>query len=75
MCTLPARELPAIARMVEALGSEDRLRLVMVNTAETEDDVFAFLGAVAPGLDTLLDRGTAPSPNAGSRVVCLRRSS
>ena len=32
------------------------LALVMVNTAETEDEVFAFLASVAPALSTLLDK-------------------
>ncbi len=54
-CTPCRRELPAIARLRARLAPE-RLRLVMVNTAETDDDVFAFLAAVAPTLDTLLDR-------------------
>lgn len=54
-CAPCRRELPAIARMAERLVPE-RLRLVMVNTAETDDEVFAFLAAVAPTLDTLLDR-------------------
>lgn len=54
-CAPCRRELPAIARMAEQLAPE-QLRLVMVNTAETDDDVFAFLAAVAPTLDTLLDR-------------------
>lgn len=54
-CAPCRHELPAITRMAEQLVPE-RLRLVMVNTAETDDDAFAFLAAVAPNLDTLLDR-------------------
>jgi thiol-disulfide isomerase/thioredoxin len=48
------RELPAIAAMDKT--KPDTLALVMVNTAETDDEVFAFLSAVAPDLTTLLDR-------------------
>jgi len=48
------RELPAIAAMVKTKPAS--LALVMVNTAETDDEVFAFLSAVAPDLTTLLDR-------------------
>jgi len=32
------------------------LALVMVNTAETDDEGFAFLTSVAPALSTLLDK-------------------
>ncbi|NIR58120.1 MAG: TlpA family protein disulfide reductase [Gammaproteobacteria bacterium] len=49
------RELPAIQRMAQAV-SDTSLELVLVNTAEDTDTVFAFLAAVAPRLDTLLDR-------------------
>ena len=40
------RELPAIAAMAQTKPAA--LALVMVNTAETEDEVFAFLASVAP---------------------------
>ncbi len=53
-CTPCRRELPAIATMVKT--KPESLALVMVNTAETDDEVFAFLSAVAPELTTLLDR-------------------
>ncbi len=49
------KELPSIQRMAEQLVP-DTLRLVMVNTAETEDEVFAFLSIVAPDLTSLMDR-------------------
>jgi cytochrome c biogenesis protein CcmG, thiol:disulfide interchange protein DsbE len=49
------REMPAISRMAKELVSE-RLRLVMVNTAETDDEVFAFLAIHAPDLTSLMDR-------------------
>lgn len=48
------RELPAIAAMVQTKPAA--LALVMVNTAETDDEVFAFLASVAPTLSTLLDK-------------------
>ena len=48
------RELPAIAAMAQTKPAA--LALVMVNTAETEDEVFAFLASVAPALSTLLDK-------------------
>ncbi len=51
----PCREeMPAIQRMAENL-SDTPLAVVLVNTAETEDTVFSFLGIVAPALNTLLD--------------------
>ena len=48
------RELPAIAAMAQTKPAA--LALVMVNTAETEDEVFVFLSSVAPVLSTLLDK-------------------
>lgn len=52
------REMPTLQRM-RARISPDRIRLVLVNTAETDDDVFAFMAVVAPDLDSLLDRDGA----------------
>lgn len=48
------REIPAIQRMVEKMQN-DRLALAIVNTAESEDTVFTFLGALAPDLNPLMD--------------------
>jgi thiol-disulfide isomerase/thioredoxin len=48
------REMPTIQRMMTKLRDE-RLEIVMVNTAETEDQVFTFLGIVAPDAVPLLD--------------------
>jgi len=48
------REMPSIQRMISALEDSD-LEFVIVNTAETEDDVFTFLGIVAPDLVPLMD--------------------
>ena len=48
------REMPSIQRMVPLLEDTD-LEFVIVNTAETEDAVFEFLGIVAPELVPLMD--------------------
>jgi thiol-disulfide isomerase/thioredoxin len=48
------KEMPGIGRMLTALGDSD-LEIVLVNTAETEDTVFSFLGIVAPDLLPLMD--------------------
>jgi thiol-disulfide isomerase/thioredoxin len=52
------KELPTLERMRDRLGLEGPT-LVMVNTAETEDEVFAFLSITAPSLTSLLDRDGA----------------
>lgn len=49
------REMPTLAQLMQALPAE-RLSVVLVNTAESEDDVFAFLASVSPEVGTLLDR-------------------
>jgi thiol-disulfide isomerase/thioredoxin len=48
------REMPAIQRMISRLPV-NQIEIVMVNTAETEDEVFTFLAAVAPDVTPLLD--------------------
>jgi thiol-disulfide isomerase/thioredoxin len=48
------REMPSIQRMMTRLGDVD-IEVVLVNTAETEDEVFTFLGIVAPDLLPLMD--------------------
>ena len=48
------REMPTIQKLMETLP-DDRLEIVMVNTAETEDEVFSFLGIVAPDAVPLMD--------------------
>ena len=48
------REMPTIQKLTETLQHE-RLEIVMVNTAETEDEVFSFLGIVAPEIMPLMD--------------------
>lgn len=49
------REMPTLAAMQQALPS-DRLTLLLVNTAETDDEVFAFLASVNMDLVPLMDR-------------------
>ena len=48
------REMPSIQRMIGLLDDSD-IEFVIVNTAETEDAVFTFLGIVAPDLVPLMD--------------------
>ncbi len=48
------REMPSIERMIPQL-EDSALEFVVVNTAETEDAVFNFLGIVAPDLEPLMD--------------------
>ena len=48
------REMPSIQRMINQLEDSD-IEFVIVNTAETEDAVFTFLGIVAPDLVPLMD--------------------
>ena len=48
------KEMPSIDRMTRLLADSD-IEFVLVNTAETEDSVFTFLGIVAPDLMPLLD--------------------
>jgi thiol-disulfide isomerase/thioredoxin len=48
------KEMPSIDRMTRLLADSD-IEIVLVNTAETEDTVFTFLGIVAPDLVPLLD--------------------
>ncbi len=48
------KEMPSIDRMTRLLADTD-IEFVLVNTAETEDSVFTFLGIVAPDQVPLLD--------------------
>jgi thiol-disulfide isomerase/thioredoxin len=50
------REMPSIQRMIKQLQTR-QIEFVMVNTAETEDEVFTFLAAVAPDVTPLMDTG------------------
>jgi len=49
------REMPAIQN-IQAQFDNSHLDIVLVNTAESDDLVFNFLGIVAPDLGTLMDR-------------------
>lgn len=48
------REMPTIQKLMSSLQDTD-LEIILVNTAETEDEVFSFLGIVAPDAVPLLD--------------------
>lgn len=48
------KEMPTI-QSLSAKIAPDRLRILLVNTAESDDMAFAFLAIVAPDLDTLMD--------------------
>ncbi len=46
------REMPSIQKMV-ALMEDSGIEFVLINTAETEDEVFTFLGTVVPELELI----------------------
>jgi len=49
------KEMPAIAKMWHKLESQG-LKIALVNTAENEDTVFAFLATYAPEIRALMDK-------------------
>ena len=50
----PCREeMPAIQQLADAM--QDKLDIVMVNTAEDEDTIFEFLGTIGVDLNSLMD--------------------
>ena len=49
------KEMPTLQRMSQKIPSKT-LRLVLVNTAESDDEVFSFLATIAPELNSLMDR-------------------
>jgi thiol-disulfide isomerase/thioredoxin len=49
------KEMPAIQRMSELI-QDDRLIIVLINTAENEDTIFSFLGETGTELNSLMDR-------------------
>ena len=49
------REMPTVQRMAAQLAKLP-IDIVLVNTAESDDVVFGFLGLVAPDMPTLMDR-------------------
>ena len=50
------REMPAIQRMIENFGDKLPFELAIVNTAESEDTAFTFLGVLAPDIAPLMDK-------------------
>lgn len=48
------KELPTIQVLQEKMHNKP-LEIILINTAETEDTVFSFLGGIAPDLNSLLD--------------------
>ena len=54
-CRPCQREIPTIQKMIRQID-RSKLKLVMINTAETEDEVFIFLTSHATELDSYLDR-------------------
>lgn len=49
------REMPTVQKMHELLN-DTPIDVVLINTAEDDDTVFSFLSAVAPNLNSLMDR-------------------
>ncbi|OFZ70230.1 MAG: hypothetical protein A2Z01_03475 [Betaproteobacteria bacterium RBG_16_58_11] len=49
------REMPTLPKLINAFPPE-RLSVMLVNTAESDEDVFTFLASVSPELTTLMDR-------------------
>jgi thiol-disulfide isomerase/thioredoxin len=51
----PCREeMPAIQRLSDSF-QDDKFKIVMINTAEDEDTIFEFLGAINVDLNSLMD--------------------
>lgn len=48
------KEMPAIQKLIQSM-EKDNFTFFIVNTAESEDTIFSFLGGVAPDINTLLD--------------------
>ena len=48
------REMPSIEKMTDILA-DSGIEFLLVNTSETDDEVFTFLGIVAPDLMPLMD--------------------
>lgn len=54
-CVPCRREMPTLQGL-STVKPPLPIRLILVNTAETDDAVFAFLNIIAPDLETLMDR-------------------
>jgi thiol-disulfide isomerase/thioredoxin len=51
----PCREeMPAIRNMADELGN-DKLEIVLINTAENEDTIFSFLAEIGMDMNSLID--------------------
>jgi len=53
-CSPCRREMPTIQKLSEETQN-DPIDILLINTAESEDTVFSFLGIVAPDLTPLMD--------------------
>jgi len=49
------REMPTIQKLIDSM-SKDSIEFFIINTAESEDTVFSFLGGIESDINTLLDR-------------------
>ncbi len=49
------KEMPTLQALQQKIKGS-RISLILVNTAETDDEVFTFMPTVAPELNTLMDR-------------------
>lgn len=49
------REMPAIQRLLET-NTNNSLVFAIINTAESEDTIFNFIGVIAPDVVSLMDR-------------------
>ncbi|OGI42258.1 MAG: hypothetical protein A2150_06470 [Candidatus Muproteobacteria bacterium RBG_16_64_11] len=54
-CVPCRREMPTLQGLSTVTPALP-IRLILVNTAETDEEVFAFLNIIAPNLETLMDR-------------------
>ena len=46
--------MPAIQRMISTFDN-DKLEIVLINTAENEDTIFSFLGEIGMDMNSLMD--------------------
>lgn len=49
------REMPAISGLIKHFSNQE-IRIILVNTSEDEEAVFAFLGGIDPDMKTYMDR-------------------
>ena len=69
------KEMPHIQSLVQTMSGK-KMAFMIINTAESEDTVFSFIGGVAPELHSLLDRDgmvtEAWQPRGLPAPVCSR---